>query len=515
MSYYAIGIGGTGAKFLESLVHLAAAGIMPTDRNLHVLFVDPDAANGSRVRAQQTLGHYRRCKNALKLGQTPLLKTKIDSIDSDSSLYWSPFTDANPSLGNFFGYANLHGARDKTRAAAAHLFEVLYSPAERRTPLAKGFHGHPSIGSAVMAQTVNFNQEDTWSTFRAQIANDNNPKIFLAGSIFGGTGASGFPTIAKLVRDEFKDVKLGGALVLPYFKFISEEDGNDETSEEDSKKKRDELKAKSEYFLMNTQAALQYYYQLDQTDTYNAVYLLGNESQTEVANFSGGPEQENAPHFIELYAALAAIDFFKKGNFKDGEAAQYFLTAREEKNRLQWRDLPDGANGNTIRSQIGQLARFAFAYLHVYQPKLQEIRKNRGRGSKDASWFRDFFKSGLFKSSQRDKIDLETSETQDALTYIEIYCQAFLRWLANIQTNCGENEKIDLIQHGAFFNDGPPGEQDLKPVSNFESGRFSDLIKQHEYADLDTLWEQMCEGKGKANDAEGIGKFLRALYQNC
>ena len=510
MSYYAIGIGGTGAKCLESLVHLAAAGMMP-DGDLYVLFVDPDAANGSRARAQQTLVHYRRCKNTLTLGQTPLLKTKIDSIDSDSSLYWSPFTDANPSLGNFFGYANLNRARDKTRAAAAHLFEVLYSPTERTTPLDKGFHGHPSIGSAVMAQTVNFNQGDMWSTFRAQITNDRNPKIFLAGSIFGGTGASGFPTIAKLVRDEFENVKLGGALVLPYFKFISEEDGNEETSEEDFKKKRDELKAKSEYFLMNTQAALQYYYQLDQTNIYNAVYLLGNESQTEVANFSGGQEQENAPHFIELYAALAAINFFKE----DFEGSQYFVTARAEKDRLQWSDLPDGGNGNRVRSGIAQLARFAFAYLHVYQPKLQEIRKNRGRGSKDASWFRDFFKSGLFKSSQRDKIDLEASETQDALTYIETYCQAFLRWLANIQTNGGENETIDLIQHRAFFNDGPPGKQDLKSASNFESGRFSALIEQHEYADLDTLWEKMCEGKGKANDAEGIGKFLRALYQNC
>ena len=510
MSYYAIGIGGTGAKFLESLVHLAAAGMMP-DGDLYVLFVDPDAANGSRARVQQTVDYYRQCKNNITFGQTSLLQTKINPIDSVASLHWSPFTDANPSLGDFFDYGNLNQADDKTRAAAAHLFEVLYSPTERTTPLAKGFHGHPSIGSAVMAQTINFNQEDTWSTFRAQIANDSNPKIFLSGSIFGGTGASGFPTIAKLVRDEFENVKLGGALVLPYFKFISEEGSNEETSEEDAKKNRDELKAKSEYFLMNTQAALKYYYQLNQTDIYNAVYLLGNESQTEVANFSGGPEQENASHFIEIYAALAAIDFFKN----DFEGSQYFVTARAKKDRLQWSDLPDGANGNTIRTGIGQLARFAFAYLHMYQPKLQEIRKNRGRGSKDATWFRDFFKSGMLRLGQRDKIDLEDPQTQDSLTYIETYCKAFLCWLANIQTNCGENETIDLIQYVTFSEDGPSGEKDLKPVSDFEAERFSALIRHHPYTDLDTHWRHMCEGKGKVNNAEGIGEFLSALYQNC
>ena len=47
MGYYAIGIGGTGAKCLESLIHLAAAGMMP-DGDLHLLFVDPDTSNGSR-----------------------------------------------------------------------------------------------------------------------------------------------------------------------------------------------------------------------------------------------------------------------------------------------------------------------------------------------------------------------------------------------------------------------------------------------------------------------------------
>ena len=71
-------------------------------------------------------------------------------------------------------------------------FEVLYSEKERTTQLHEGFRGHPSIGAAVMAQTV-LGGGEPWKTFNSKVAKDPNPKIFLAGSIFGGTGASGLP----------------------------------------------------------------------------------------------------------------------------------------------------------------------------------------------------------------------------------------------------------------------------------------------------------------------------------
>ena len=287
MSYYAIGIGGTGAKCLESLIHLAAAGMMP-DGDLHLLFVDPDTSNGSRARVEETLANYVGCKDRLELGQTDLLKTKIVPADP---ILWTPFKETNPSLNRFFHYENF---RD---SPAGKLFDVLYSRSEKESTLEEGFRGHPSIGSAVMAKTVDLAKDDVWSTFRKKIADDDEgAKVFLAGSIFGGTGASGFPTIAQIVKDAL-DVKLGGALLLPYFKFMDDGDNG-------------KLKAKSDEFLMNTQTALKHYHLWNQTGVYDAVYLFGDESRTDVENALGGPEQKNAPHFIELYAALAAIDFF-------------------------------------------------------------------------------------------------------------------------------------------------------------------------------------------------------------
>ena len=198
MGYYAIGIGGTGAKCLESLIHLAAAGMMPDNKaELYVLFVDPDEANGSLARAKSTLNHYKTFSTNERLKQPSLLQTKVISTDNP---VWTPFNKVpNPSLEDFVSFGILKGKNKP----AANLFEVLYSKRERETKLGKGFRGHPSIGSSIMAQTA-LGADEPWKTFRALVKADTDAKVFLAGSIFGGTGASGFPTIAQLVKDEFK-----------------------------------------------------------------------------------------------------------------------------------------------------------------------------------------------------------------------------------------------------------------------------------------------------------------------
>lgn len=481
MGYYAIGIGGTGAKCLESLIHLAAAGMMP-DGDLHLLFVDPDTSNGSRKRVEETLAHYVACKDQVDLGQTPLLKTKIDPADP---ILWTPFKETNPSLNRFFHYESF---RD---SSAGKLFDVLYSRSEKESTLEEGFRGHPSIGSAVMAKTVDLEEDETWRLFRKKISDDDEgAKVFLAGSIFGGTGASGFPTIAQIVKNAL-DVKLGGALLLPYFKFTDEADDG-------------ELKAKSDEFLMNTQTALKHYHLWNETGIYDAVYLFGDESRTDVENALGGQEQKNAPHFIELYAALAATDFFGK-DFAANQGAQYFMTAREQSNQLKWTDLPDGNNGNIVRSRIGQLARFAFAYLSVYHPALEEI-TDRSKDAYRASWYVEFF--------ERRKIPIDKA----LLSNLEKYSNDFLWWLANVQGNCSDAVSIELIDYSAYAEKkADNGSLELKPPANF-SNDLSHLIQSQTEAEsnvLNKIWERMCNSRSKGRDAQGIGKFLRALYEHC
>lgn len=484
MGYYAIGIGGTGSKCLESLIHLAAAGMMPDSKEkLYVLFVDPDKANGSLERAVTTLECYKVFSNNPQLAQQHLLQTKIDSV---ANPIFSPFDDDNddkPRLEKFFDYAGLKLADD----GAADLFEVLYSEKERTTQLHEGFRGHPSIGAAVMAQTV-LGGDEPWKTFQAKVANDANAKIFLAGSIFGGTGASGFPTIAKLIKSALVgkpiNAQIGGALILPYFTFIDAD-------------KKDVLKAKAEHFLMNTQAALEYYQRSNKDSVYNAIYLIGDDSQVQLKNFSlGGKAQQNAQHFVELYAALAAIHFFGNDSAADGtdRAAQYFRLDRSN-NPLKWEDLPDGNGGVKIQSKLRQLYHFSVAYLEVYKPMLDDIGSGKISGN-DAPWYIDFF-----ERNQSNRSSFNDAQTEASLNSVKNYCEDFLVWFANVQHSKDNNGKFNPI--------------DTFDLTEVISRISSDATMQPLRAKaLNRVWRNMCSAKGKSDGAD-IGKFLSALYQNC
>lgn len=46
MSIYIIGIGGTGARCIEAIIHFAALGLF-NQETLHLLFVDADETNGN------------------------------------------------------------------------------------------------------------------------------------------------------------------------------------------------------------------------------------------------------------------------------------------------------------------------------------------------------------------------------------------------------------------------------------------------------------------------------------
>ena len=480
MGYYAIGIGGTGSKCLESLIHLAAAGMMPDKKEeLYLLFVDPDKANGSLARAVTTLECYKIFSNNPQLAQPCLLQTKIDSV---ATPIFSPFDDGDddkPRLEDFFNYAGLKLAND----GAADLFEVLYSDKERTTRLNQGFRGHPSVGAAVMAQTV-LGGDEPWKTFQAKVAKDPDAKIFLAGSIFGGTGASGFPTIAKLIKSGLKakpiDAQIGGALILPYFTFIDDGDA--------------ELKAKAEHFLMNTQAALKYYQHSNKDLVYNAIYLIGDDSQVQVQNFSlGGKAQQNAQHFIELYAALAAIHFFGNGAAVDG-SAQYFRLNRAN-NPLKWADLPDGNGGVEIQSKLRSLYHYSVAYLQIYEPMLDEIRRGKISGN-DAPWYIDFF-----ERNTPNRISLNDTKTEESLNRVKDYCENFLVWFANVQRSKDNDGKFAPIVDFSL----------TEVINRISSDTAMQPLRGKA---LNGLWRNICSAKGKS-DGTDIGKFLSALYRNC
>jgi hypothetical protein len=505
MSYYAIGIGGTGAKCLESLIHLVASGLLPPNEKLYILFVDPDKANGSLERANGLLEGYVECRKNI-IVDSDFLRTPIEIAEPD---VWTPLGEGTHQLREFALYDTLKIEAEEI----AHLLDVLYSPEEKSTPLDKGFRGHPSIGAAVMASSVNLDTEEPWKTFWANIETDVNTrnkqvKVMLFGSIFGGTGASGFPTIARLLRNKFKEkfnpdkdksadkkLLLSGVLMLPYFSF-----GNVEGAG---------MQANANDFLLNTQAALQYYYQQKDLNIFDSVYFVGSDDVIDTrVSAIGGKEQENEPHFTELYAALAAIEFFG-GQSSSTDENRYHLTARAENKALQWTDLP--MDTNILKKHILQMVRFSFAYLSVYQPMLQDIAK-REQGFR-APWYMDFFK--FLNIDVKARIELELEE-------IKKYCQNFLLWFANMEFSVSSSQNIvpNLLSFSSFaIVTKDAHEKDvvkLREPADFRLSEFERIVLpgMQKSIGLAELWERMCEARPK-NSERNSWLFINELYQQC
>jgi hypothetical protein len=516
MACYVIGIGGTGAKCVEALIHLCAAGLMPDIRNangevigiedLYLAFVDSDGSNGNLERARITLTQYIACKEnklgAIDLFKTPILVAKdgVKSVDT-----WSPFDEnetTHPTLGTFFDYDSLIASPVEEQKRTAQLLDVLYSHAEKTTTLERGFRGHPSIGAAILSSTLKFSGSEPWETFKNRIRQDvagAGANIILVGSIFGGTGAAGLPTIARLISNEFnlpniQNSRLGGVLVLPYFNF--------------DPPKEEGLRADSENFLLSTQAALKYYHQQANAgrkmglDIFDSVYTLGESQLSPVGVSSlGSTTQRNEPHIIELYAALSCLDFFNRARNND----DYNMVARQHESEIGWTDLPY-SNKELLKTRMGQLTRYCFAYLSSYYPALDQLKK---RQAYRAPWFVNLF--------ERKKVSVDEQKT--ALDGMRDYCKSFLLWLAHVNSS-SKNVTVNIVNHGAFTETKLDDENkpELQIKTSMTLTEFDNLILPETKKSLDGLdrvWESMSFTSVPDTRAEGVGRFFHALYRQC
>jgi len=304
----------------------------------------------------------------------------------------------------------------------------------------------------------NDSNQDSWETLTNQISGDlhggKSPKVFLCGSIFGGTGASGFPTIGKLIAEDLKnkkDVKIGGLLMLPYFQFPSQ-------------KSEQQIFSRSEEFLLKTETALRYY--SIKNLKISPIYLLGAPNSTSIDNFStGGGNQRNPQHYLELYGALALRDFI----FTEASPQQQVvLISRKDSNSVTWDDIPNRAE---VRNKLINATQFAFAWLSTIVPDIQYIRKtNRHR---DVSWYSKFF----------NLQEINNPHEQDHLNAVTGWCQEYLNWIGALHRS---HNGVELINTYPFIqNNG-----ELKPeLDRFE---FSNLAKN-------------------LNDSLGINKVLEKL----
>ena len=375
-----IGVGGTGAKAVEAALVCFAAGCGP--RHVHVGLVDQDQSNGNIARTGQLLDRlvafraaWTRDRNHNYVdwevpGDLPAVGSVSVSPLFGNTALWCPEKDT-ATLKTILG-GDIKGER-------AHLFDLLFIPGEREKEkdkeqdlkLREGYRGNAHVGATALVAAMLDSESTIEATLRTLMtdAQGRRINIFIVGSAFGGTGAAGFPTLARALHrirtsEDFthgKNVTLGGMLLLPYFSFT------DDAPE-------GEVVVASTDLLPKAQLALEYYHNLFQHEkALDRFYALGWEHLIPLGyNKPGTEEQCNPAMPPELFAATAALDFFANEDPVDPDvgATNVMISARQDA-RIKWRDIP---GARAIVGGIGRLLRFCVYWRYIAEVDIGEKR---------------------------------------------------------------------------------------------------------------------------------------------
>ena len=427
---FAIGVGGTGAKCIEALVHLHACGLLDVDgtpARLGVFLVEPDQQSALLTRAKTAINRYCAVKASVGLNSDSFGRSELRDYGQ-----WSPLATAGTtSLDQLFPKAVL-----KAKApAVAELFDCLFPPEEQDADLDVGFRGRPPIGSAVMSR-INLQKQSQGGQWQQMLSDiqtaaggGQSPRIHLFGSVFGGTGASGVPTLGQLLKNWLKSQNLNSvdvqaSLLLPYFDF--EGVANQETG----------VHAESRNFQLNTDAALQYL-AANGKSCFDRVFLVGSDIKARYDFSIGGVSQKNAAHVVELLAALGVRHpVSASGNYAH-------VLSRHDRSCIRWDDLPDS---NRVGEGLARGARFAVAWRNNFSHEISEAQKiSMATFVSGAPWARRFFHPSGASTSRGGRPSIRDQNQISIQTAIDQYCDTLLQWFNQISSNLGTGFKQEML----------------------------------------------------------------------
>ncbi len=386
---FVVAIGGTGMRCLESFVHLCAIGMFDNEE-IDILTLDTDQTNGNKNRVEQLIETYNKIKSADS--------SKIDGGTPNAGTFFSAkinlykfFTDYSATdRSTYANLAQLSSGNPEEQRDNQDLSDLfLEKDTVQDFTLDHGYRAQTHLGSYLMyngiveaakklrAGAADLKEEEkSFGEFLNKLlAASSNARVFVFGSVFGGTGASSIPVIPVAFRDaisldgkstlDLKSVKFGATLLTEYFKF------HIPTKAET---KQELVIADSKFFAINSQAALQFY-QSDPTVKmcYRRLYHVGwpldsraldGSDQETVSTETGGANQKNNCHVVELLCACAAYDFFNIADNKlDNNKAQYlYRSAPNDGNHFSF-DGGDfvGKDKDKLENALG--AFFSFAHI--------------------------------------------------------------------------------------------------------------------------------------------------------
>lgn len=385
-------IGGTGSRVMRPLVMQLAAGVRPVDEQgrtfpleIIPMIMDPHKANEDLKRTDNLLRWYKQIRHAIYGDKVDVEKgffsakisTLYDILPQGSSL-----TDTflfnlgeieSKKFRDFISYNTLNSGNQA-------LCSMMFSNEQLETKMDIGFVGSPNIGSVALNK---FKESEEFRQFSNVFT--KNDRIFVVSSIFGGTGAAGYPIVVKNIRNagdniqinnrgDLRDAVIGALTVLPYFNV--QQDEKSPISRAD--------------FISKTKSALFYYHdnltglRKNGTDTsmsqVNACYYVGDEVPSiPYFNDPGNNGQRNDAHVVEFVGALSIIDFLQipdsslvtvEGKAHNPLFKEYGLAA--DKKTVDLKTL-----GLTTRALINKdLVKFHLAYMYI----TNQLKADLGRG---------------------------------------------------------------------------------------------------------------------------------------
>ena len=399
---YVFGIGGTGARVIRSLTMLLASGVKLGENIDTVIpvIIDQDRSNGDLTRTIALLKTYKSLHDQLKFGRnskSEFFKTNIDDLNTSFRMQVADVADKD--FQSYIKYLNLD-----TRNKA--LVSLLFSKKNLEARMDVGFKGNPNMGSVVLNNFSTEADNDLGSILESFQSGD---KIFIISSIFGGTGAAGFPLLLKTLRQAHSsqlpsaalvaNAPIGAITVLPYFGVQHDEDS--------------EINMDS--FMSKAKAALSYYRDNLNTDV---LYYISDKLSKNYDNHEGDSAQRNNAHFVEMVAALSIIDFCKNNVQHDGSKSFKEFGFNEDKPVVSIRTLAD-----STRALVGKPLISMFIFEKFYKEHLKNTWEN--------AWAKDFSYADDDNEGKMDSTVMSHDFFVKLTKFLKDFDNEWLREMAN------------------------------------------------------------------------------------
>lgn len=450
--YFCYCIGGTGARVAEVAAHLCAMKMIKKVDDLEpieFIIVDKDDSCGGTTQAKETIGNISTLSG---LKKTQMLdnaetigfcnhKLNIASWNFSNALSNICNNINNPTLDQVLG----SDVDDKL------VMRAFYNEEARETDTEKGFYGKPSLGTSIFEymlseadQNNQDNQDDQDNILKPVEeflgrSTNNRAKVFIIGSIFGGTGAAIFSKLAAYMREYFagreNDLLVSGVLLLPYFSFGIRDGAGDGTPLINSGDF-----GKKSYLALSQYAQNEHLMRKNVNDngSFDSLYICGQDPLHVVGGYAnGGQGQKNHFDLVDLIAADAMVDFFNK-NFYDNAGAVTDLGKIYEY-RFSGTANDKGKIANVKHTEIGELAvnlnkMFRFVVFLVARFAAQfAINYSRSGNSWKTMWkgvltFQTLFGKEEFKE---DFVNIETAMIA-FINGVLRYCTDYIRLMDDI-----------------------------------------------------------------------------------